>query len=104
VFRETAHVYDLIYEAEGKDYRAESTELRRLIMDRNATARSLLDVACGTGGHLQYLKNWFDVTGLDIDPAMLAQARAGLPDVHLIEADMRAFDLGHAFDAVSVPL
>ena len=58
---------------------------------RAVRGKSVLDVACGTGGHLRYLKDWFEVTGLDIDPAMVAQARDNLPDVQLIEADMRAF-------------
>jgi trans-aconitate methyltransferase len=100
MFRETAHVYDLIYEAEGKDYRAESTQVHDQIAGRNTSARTLLDVACGTGGHLRYLKDWFDVTGLDVDPTMLAQARTNLPDVSFIEADMRDFNLGRTFDAV----
>lgn len=101
MFRQTAHVYDLVYEAEGKDYLVEASEVRAQITERNADAQSLLDVACGTGGHLRYLKSWFDVTGLDVDPTMLAQARTSIPDVPLFEADMRSFDLGRRFDAVT---
>ena len=78
-FGETAHVYDLIYAAEGKDYLAESTEVRDQIAERSPDVTSLLDVACGTGGHLRYLRDWFEVTGLDVDPAMLTQARSVLP-------------------------
>jgi SAM-dependent methyltransferase len=100
MFRTTAHVYDLIYEAEGKDYRAEAEHLRELIMERSPDAHTLLDVACGTGGHLRYLRQWFDVTGLDVDPTMLSQARAALPDVRLVEEDMRSFNLGEMFDTV----
>jgi SAM-dependent methyltransferase len=100
MFRETAHVYDLIYAAEGKDYLAESTEVRDQIAERTPDARSILDVACGTGGHLRYLRDWFEVTGLDVDLAMLAQARRALPDVPLVEGDMRSFNLGRRFDAV----
>jgi SAM-dependent methyltransferase len=100
MFRETAHVYDLIYEAEGKDYLGESTEVREQIAERSPNAKSLLDVACGTGGHLRYLRDWFEVTGLDVDPAMLAQARSTLPEVPFIEGDMRSFDLGREFDAI----
>src|SRR3954447_7514369 len=100
MFRETAHVYDLIYAAEGKDYLAESTEVRDQIAERRPDAKSLLDVACGTGGHLRYLRDWFEVTGLDVDPAMLTQARRALSEVPLIEGDMRSFDLHRKFDAV----
>jgi SAM-dependent methyltransferase len=100
VFRSTAAIYDLIYEAQGKDYAAESAELRSQIRARAPHAQSLLDVACGTGGHLEHLRDSFSVIGVDLDPAMLEVARARLPDVELLEADMRSFDLGRRFDAV----
>jgi hypothetical protein len=57
VFRGTAHIYDLIYEASGKDYAAEARKVDTQIRDRNPTARSLLDIACGTGGHLRHLRD-----------------------------------------------
>jgi dTDP-4-amino-2,4-dideoxy-beta-L-xylose N-methyltransferase len=63
-------------------------------------ARSLLDVACGTGWHLERLRAWYSVEGLDASSAMLQRARERLPDISLHEADMRAFDLGTRFDAV----
>jgi SAM-dependent methyltransferase len=62
--------------------------------------RALLDVACGTGGHLAYLRAWFDVRGVDFTPAMLAIARRKLPGVPLEQGDMATFDLGRRFDAV----
>lgn len=98
--RRAAPWYDLIYAAEGKDYAAEADELRRIVVARAPAARTLLDVACGTGGHLVHLRRWFEVAGVDLDPTMLAEARAKLPDVALDEADMRSFDLGRRFDAV----
>jgi dTDP-3-amino-3,6-dideoxy-alpha-D-glucopyranose N,N-dimethyltransferase/dTDP-3-amino-3,4,6-trideoxy-alpha-D-glucopyranose N,N-dimethyltransferase/N-methyltransferase len=101
VFRNTAHLYDLIYEASGKDYKAESAQLHELIQARNPNATSLLDVACGTGVHLAHLQRWYDVAGVDLDRAMLAEARRRLsPDVPLVEADMRYFALSRRFDAV----
>lgn len=102
MFRSTAHLYDLIYEASGKDYAAEAAELEGLIKARNPEACSLLDVACGTGAHLAHLLGTFEVAGVDVDPGMLAQARHRLPqDVPLVEADMRSFSLGRRFDAVT---
>ena len=100
MFHQTAHVYDLIYEASGKDYAAESSEIHALIQQHNPGARTLLDVACGTGGHLRHLRRWYDVTGVDLDPAMLREARKHLPDIHLAEGDMRNLRLRAAFDAV----
>ena len=101
MFRATGHLYDLIYQASGKDYAAEAAELDVLIQARNPGARSLLDVACGTGAHLAALAEVYDVAGVDLDPGMLAQARRRLSaDLVLVEADMRTFALGRRFDAI----
>ena len=79
MFRQTAHVYDLIYEATGKDYAAEAAVVDALIQERAPRARTLLDVACGTGGHLRHLQGSYTVMGVDIDPSMLREARRRLP-------------------------
>jgi ubiquinone/menaquinone biosynthesis C-methylase UbiE len=100
VFRHTAHVYDLLYEGSGKDYDAESAALHHLIQTRTPGATRLLDVACGTGGHLRHLRRWYEVTGVDIDPGMLAEAHRNVPEVTLIEADMRTLVLDESFDAI----
>jgi SAM-dependent methyltransferase len=101
MFRHTAHVYDLLYEAQGKDYATESAVLHNLIQERAPGAASLLDVGCGTGGHLAHLRRWYDVVGVDLDPNMLDEARRRLPADRFIEADMRRLDLGRRFDAVT---
>ena len=63
-------------------------------------ARSLLDVGCGTGRHLELLRERYEVEGLDINPTMLEAARERCPDVTFHEADMADFDLGSRFDVV----
>ena len=100
MFRHTTHIYDLIYEAAGKDYAAESSAIRSLIQARNPEARNLLDVACGTGGHLRHLQHHYEVTGVDLDPNMIREARNNVPDIPLVEGDMRTIRLGTRFDAV----
>jgi SAM-dependent methyltransferase len=101
MFHGTAHVYDLLYEAAGKDYAGESAALHALVQARHPGAASLLDVACGTGAHLVHLRRWYDVVGVDVDAGMLDEARRRLPDAEFIEADLRSFGLGRRFDAVS---
>ena len=101
MFHRTAHVYDLLYEAAGKDYEAESAALHALIQQRAPGSTSLLDVACGTGGHLVHLRRWYEVVGVDLDPAMLDVARRRLPDETLVEGDMRSLSLDRTFGAVS---
>ena len=100
MFDRSAHVYDLLYSF--KDYEAEARDLVALIRGRDPDARSLLDVACGTGKHLELLRASFpDVAGVDLDEGLLAIARERLPDVPLTMADMRTVDLGRTFDAVT---
>lgn len=99
--RTTAHIYDLIHDDAGKDYASEATTLDQIIRQRNPSAATLLDVACGTGRHLGHLRNHYDVVGLDVDPKMLEEARDRLPHVRLVEADMRSFQLDRRFDAVT---
>ena len=99
MFDRSAHLYDLVYGF--KDYEQEARDLVTVVRERNAEASSLLDVACGTGEHLRLVRSAFaHVEGVDVEPDMLAVARAKLPDVVFTEADMRTFDLGRTFDAV----
>lgn len=74
VFSRTGRYYDAFYDAAGKDYREESAELLERIRARCPEARTLLDVACGTGRHLEHLSRAFACMGLDLDPAMLRLA------------------------------
>jgi SAM-dependent methyltransferase len=95
-----AAVYDAVYRSR-KDYAADARLLAELIRSHVPDASSLLDVACGTGEHLSYLRTEFaEVTGVDASAAMLAVAAQKLPGVPLSVADMREFDLGRQFDAV----
>jgi SAM-dependent methyltransferase len=93
------HLYDLVFRS--KNYAGEAEQVHSIVQQRLPGARSLLDVACGTGRHLEYLARWYDVHGLDVDGAMLDRARARLPAVPLHRGDMRDFDLGREFDAVT---
>jgi dTDP-3-amino-3,4,6-trideoxy-alpha-D-glucopyranose N,N-dimethyltransferase len=100
MFRKSQRFYDAVYA--WKDYRSEVDRLDRVIRERNPSARTLLDVACGTGKHLELLRHRFRVEGLDLDPEMLAIARRRLgPDVPLHSGDLVGFDLGREFDVVT---
>ena len=99
MFSRSARIYDAIY-ASIRDYPREAAQLDELIQHRRPGARRLLDVACGTGAHLEHLVERYDVEGLDLDREMLAVARERLPKVTFHEADMADFDVGKRFDAV----
>ncbi len=70
--------------------------------DAGLEGRRLLDVGCGTGlSFISQLEAGFEVTGCDISPAMLAQARAKVGErVRLVEADMRALPRLGEFDLI----
>jgi SAM-dependent methyltransferase len=99
MFTRSARFYDVLYS--WKDYVGETSMLLTIIRERNPTARTLLDVACGTGKHMELLKKHFDVEGLDLDADMLTIARQRLPGVKLHHGDMLDFDLLRQFDVVT---
>ena len=100
VFSKTARYYDRLY-AE-KDYAGEVQRLISLLdVQSDGNQMTLLDVACGTGLHLEHLARHFHVEGLDICPELLDIARERLPDVCLHLGDMTDFALGKQFDVVT---
>jgi len=103
MYTRLAELYDVIYAK--KDYANEARLLHGVIercaRTPRAEKRTLLDVACGTGVHLSRLREWYDVEGIELSPWMLDVARRRLPDVPLHQYDMRHFDLGRRFDAVT---
>jgi len=102
VYGKSAAIYDLLYTGTGvKHFAVEAAELRDIIEMARPGATTLLDVACGTGALLAELKRWYSVEGVDVSREMLAVARRRLPGIPLVEADMRTFDLGSTFDAVT---
>jgi SAM-dependent methyltransferase len=101
MFNRSAAIYDAIFRAKGKKWEEEVQQFSALVKRyKRSGGKALLAVACGTGGHEQYLQKDFDVTGLDIDPAMLAIARERLPGVDLHCASMVDFRLDKKFDVV----
>ena len=99
MFSKSARWYDRFYG--DKDYAAEGRRVADLIRLRCPDATTLLDVACGTGRHLEHLRATFTCEGIDIDPRLLDIARSRLAGVPLALADMVQFSLGRRFDAVT---
>ena len=99
MFDRSARIYDAVYSF--KDYPAEAAHVHALIQKRSPGASSLLDVACGTGNHLAEFREWYEVSGLDLDAGLIEIARERLGDVPLHLADMASFRLHRQFDAVT---
>ena len=100
-YENSAAAYDLLHAARGKDYRREAAEVAARIRGHRPDARSILDVACGTGLHLGgFAELGFDVEGVELSAGMIAAAQQRLPGVSLHQGDMRTFRLDRRFDAV----
>lgn len=82
MFTRSAAFYEALYS--GKAYAGEAEQIGALVRAHGiADGKTLLDVACGTGGHLAFLKHNFACEGLDLDPNLLAIARERHADVAL---------------------
>jgi SAM-dependent methyltransferase len=100
MFIKSERYYDAIYA--WKDYRAEAARLSEIISAcKHSPGNTMLDVACGTGGHVPYLRQSFTIEGLHLDPEMLRIAKAKHADVPFHQGDMADFDLGRRFDVVA---
>jgi len=90
-YSEFARFYDPV--------QGDRTEALPFVLPHLEGAKTVLELACGTGSVLAHLRD-YDVVGVDLSPQMLAIAREKLPDVELIEGDMTSIRLGRTFDAV----
>lgn len=100
--RDVSEVYDFFYAGRGQDFAAEAAGAADVILERNPGARTLLDVACGTGEHLRSFAGRFaEVDGVELSASMCEIARAKLPGRTVWQGDMRELDLPHRFDAVT---
>ena len=99
MYKKFADIYDLIYSF--KDYKKEVKKIKKLIKKyKNTDGSELLDVACGTGKHLQYFKDSFICTGVDINEGILNVAKKKVKGVIFKQADMVNFDLNNKFDVI----
>ena len=103
-------VGDLIYDAsiyDGMNTQMDDLPFYRKWLSQKPNAR-VLELCCGTGRlTIPLAKEGFDITGVDLTPSMLEQAKRkaaeeGL-DIPLIEGDMRTLNLGASFNIVFIP-
>jgi SAM-dependent methyltransferase len=98
-FIQSAELYDAIYSF--KNYARESDRLRAVINELVPGARTLLDVACGTGEHGKFLKQHYAVDGIDLNQEYLRAARLKNPSGNYTCADMTEFTLNRTYDVVT---
>jgi SAM-dependent methyltransferase len=93
-----AHQYDALHAF--KDYAAEAARVVAVVDRHHPGARGLLDIACGSGRHLEHLRARFEVEGLDANETFLAMTRERCPGVTTHLARMEHFALGRRYDVV----
>jgi SAM-dependent methyltransferase len=83
----------------GDDIHGEAT----FVADLVAAPARVLDAGCGTGRvAVRLAELGYDVVGVDVDAAMLDQARAAAPDLDWRLGDLARFELGETFEVVLV--
>lgn len=101
VFSDYARYYDLLYK--DKDYVGEAAYIHALIQKHRPSARTILNLGCGTGKHdACFVKLGYQVTGVDLSEMMLAQAhKRSIPGkLEFFQGDVRTVELGKTFDVV----
>jgi len=76
------------------------TFIQELIHENAPEAKSVLDLACGTGTLIKHLSPKYEVYGLDASRAMLAVARRKVPEGRFFRQDMASFRLPRKFDII----
>jgi SAM-dependent methyltransferase len=91
---------DRFYDVAMGDRTEMASYIHRLIRRHQPRARTVLELACGTGAILKILAKSYRVAGLDRSPQMLALARKKLPHVRFYRKDMVKFELARKFDVI----
>lgn len=99
MFTRSAAFYDAIYSF--KDYQGEAQRVLEWAARYGPASGRLLDMACGTGRHAQFLAGNYSVTGVDLDEALLAQARARVAEASFVIGDMCTIELGLQFEVLT---
>ena len=100
LYYELAEYYDLIYSF--KNYRKEANRIKALISKhKKSHGNELLDVACGTGHHLKYLRDRYSCTGVDVSEELLDIAKKNVKGVAFERADMTKLKLGQKFGVIT---
>lgn len=99
MYKKSAKFYDALYHF--RDYKKASERLSEIINKYNPQAKSLLDIACGTGKHIEHIKNFINPEGLDLNEELLEIAKERCPEIKFHLFDMTDFQLNKKYDVVT---
>lgn len=93
VFDEYARYYDLLYR--DKDYAGEAQFVHEQLARYGGRPVNLLELGCGTGRHaIEFGRLGYRVSGLDLSPGMVEQAKARALTLTDIEQNRLSFQVG----------
>jgi SAM-dependent methyltransferase len=99
MYQLSSKYYDAFYSF--KDYEQETQLIRDFIKKQGNSYKSLLDVACGTAEHALYLKQDFEIDGIDLNAEFVEIAKSKNPEGNFFVADMTDFKLDQKYDVIT---
>ena len=92
--------YDLFFQQ--KDYQAEVGFILELVKRYKVKTEAILDVGCGTGTHLNLLRDKFKVLyGVDLNKEILAVAKAKIKTATFQNTGMTDFKFDRTFNVIT---
>ncbi len=89
----------------SEEYKKDIMAKARFINNANkrflkGKGRKMLDVGFGNAPLIPYLKNKYDISGVDISKENVAKARENYPELKFFKADMRKFKTDEKYDMI----
>lgn len=91
-----AKFYDTVMGSREKT----AAEVWNLVKEHHPQAKTILELAVGTGTNLVPLSADYEVSGLDLSEKMLEVAKTKLPEAKFYHQDMVNFELQERFDVI----
>lgn len=98
MYTDSSAFYDLIYSF--KDYKKEAAEIIDIVKAKRPGCKTMLDVGCGTSEHHKYLKDVYQIDGIDLNEKFIQIAQAKNEHGTYTLADMRNFRLNKKYDVI----
>ncbi len=99
MYNQLAKYTDLLYYS--KNYKKEVDFILKKIKENGIGAKTLIDVACGSGNHAKiFQKHGYKVYGVDLNDGMLKLAKSNVPKIKLFRQDLRKLNIKVKADVI----
>lgn len=100
LYADLSAYYDLM--CSDINYKEQCETAYRLHQAFGNGGRNYLDLACGTGPHVEhFIQSGYTCTGLDLNQPMLKRASLRCPQAEFSQQDMSDFQFTHTFDLIT---